>query len=152
MLCARCFREDDHIGHQISFSISKGSGGSCDCGEDESWKTDLNCPVHSKNIQSGLREEENLIQNDIDIEEKLKAIIQSSAAALCTDLMSKSEENNPKYKADQLNCTLVLFNDENHSYQEVIDILVRTRKFSPKNAHDIASTVDKHVNFFSDPI
>jgi E3 ubiquitin-protein ligase UBR1 len=147
VLCARCFSDNDHIDHQVSFNISKGSGGSCDCGEDESWKNTLNCPAHSKNIVSKMVNSR--IGNFALIKRRLREIIFSLSRTLSVNLFLNGMENDPKYLDNELDdCALVLFNDEVHSYQEVIEILVRTKRFSPEKAHAIASIVDKHVLLF----
>ena len=46
MLCARCFHATDHNGHNVSFFIAQQSGGCCDCGDDEAWRKDIQCPHH----------------------------------------------------------------------------------------------------------
>ncbi|KAG2173607.1 hypothetical protein INT43_005025 [Umbelopsis isabellina] len=47
VFCSRCFHSTNHEGHDVSFSVSPGSGGCCDCGDPESWKYEINCAYHS---------------------------------------------------------------------------------------------------------
>ena len=49
VLCAKCFKASDHNGHNTSFHYSKGSGGCCDCGDSEAWKSEQTCTIHCKN-------------------------------------------------------------------------------------------------------
>ncbi|KAF8957057.1 hypothetical protein BDZ97DRAFT_1954955 [Flammula alnicola] len=46
VLCSRCFHATDHNGHNVSFFIAQQSGGCCDCGDEEAWRTDIRCPHH----------------------------------------------------------------------------------------------------------
>ncbi|KAL0950567.1 hypothetical protein HGRIS_007369 [Hohenbuehelia grisea] len=46
VLCARCFHATDHTDHNVSFFIAQQSGGCCDCGDDEAWRSTINCPYH----------------------------------------------------------------------------------------------------------
>ncbi|KAF8653558.1 hypothetical protein AX16_003895 [Volvariella volvacea WC 439] len=46
VLCARCFHATNHSDHNVSFFIAQQSGGCCDCGDSEAWRTTLNCPYH----------------------------------------------------------------------------------------------------------
>ena len=47
VLCQKCFNKDVHKDHEYFYYLSKNSGGCCDCGEDESWKNPLCCPLHN---------------------------------------------------------------------------------------------------------
>ncbi|KAJ3717872.1 hypothetical protein C8R42DRAFT_724075 [Lentinula raphanica] len=46
VLCPRCFHATNHIGHNVSFFIAQQSGGCCDCGDEEAWRTTIECPFH----------------------------------------------------------------------------------------------------------
>lgn len=47
--CAPCFNASNHDGHDIVFSVSNSSGGCCDCGDEEAWKSRLCCKYHDTN-------------------------------------------------------------------------------------------------------
>ncbi|KAF9042270.1 hypothetical protein BJ165DRAFT_1546637 [Panaeolus papilionaceus] len=46
VLCTRCFHATDHTGHNVSFFIAQQSGGCCDCGDEEAWRRNIQCPHH----------------------------------------------------------------------------------------------------------
>ncbi|KAF9481254.1 hypothetical protein BDN70DRAFT_876575 [Pholiota conissans] len=46
VLCSRCFHATDHGGHNVSFFIAQQSGGCCDCGDEEAWRSPIRCPHH----------------------------------------------------------------------------------------------------------
>jgi hypothetical protein len=45
--------------------------------------------------------------------------------------------------------SLYLWNDESHSFQEVIDEVMESMEFSDNDAKNVAETVDRIVLFFS---
>ncbi|KAE9403494.1 hypothetical protein BT96DRAFT_917440 [Gymnopus androsaceus JB14] len=46
VLCSRCFHATDHRDHNVSFFIAQQSGGCCDCGDNEAWRSSIKCPYH----------------------------------------------------------------------------------------------------------
>ena len=50
VLCEKCFNEGDHQEHEVTITVSSGSGGSCDCGDVEAWKPEAQyaCRWHRK--------------------------------------------------------------------------------------------------------
>ncbi|KAF8837246.1 hypothetical protein BDN67DRAFT_1014026 [Paxillus ammoniavirescens] len=46
VLCGRCFRASPHKDHNVSFFIAQQSGGCCDCGDAEAWRSNIQCPYH----------------------------------------------------------------------------------------------------------
>lgn len=136
VLCSKCFNDADHIGHQISFSASKGSGGSCDCGEDESWCKPLHCPLHQdKSISLSLgAATDSALMNFFQqtIQEILPYIVQPYHT-LKLDMLSNDN-------ADRI-ISLVLFNDEKHSFDDVITILNNSRMLS---GHPSAGRTPEH--------
>ncbi|KZT09063.1 uncharacterized protein LAESUDRAFT_723368 [Laetiporus sulphureus 93-53] len=46
VLCSRCFEATDHSDHNVSFFIAQQSGGCCDCGDVEAWRSTIQCPYH----------------------------------------------------------------------------------------------------------
>ncbi|GAM85544.1 hypothetical protein ANO11243_035510 [Dothideomycetidae sp. 11243] len=50
VLCARCFAESDHEGHAVFVSVSPGNTGCCDCGDAEAWTRPVLCGIHSTSV------------------------------------------------------------------------------------------------------
>ena len=46
VLCEKCFRNSNHVGHDVRFHRSSGNGGCCDCGDFEAWAPAGCCPAH----------------------------------------------------------------------------------------------------------
>jgi hypothetical protein len=53
VMCTTCFKNSDHINHNTSFHYSYGSGGCCDCGDPEAWKTPCSCKIHAATAKPG---------------------------------------------------------------------------------------------------
>lgn len=144
VLCASCFQEKDHVEHKVTFRISKGSGGSCDCGEDESWRNVLSCPKHqasSNNVDMLWLKK---LEDSFGLKTFLSQLIAEIAKSLCSDIFSHSLDDDSHLKENP-EASMVLFNDEKHSYNDVIQILVETDLFSEEEAHFFAQTIDTHV-------
>ncbi|KAH8101404.1 hypothetical protein BXZ70DRAFT_906545 [Cristinia sonorae] len=52
VLCSRCFEAADHSEHNVSFFVAQQSGGCCDCGDVESWRTPIECPFHPSSSET----------------------------------------------------------------------------------------------------
>lgn len=140
-LCAKCFQDVDHEGHEVSYTISKGSGGSCDCGEDESWRIPLSCPAHQKHPS--------------DEQTRLLPSVSETIRKLFTELLDRIIEPvsrnsfraalGPEDISEEPVVALVLFNDEKHSYDDVIQVLGISGLMGKRTAEHFARTIDNHV-------
>ena len=50
VMCSKCFQATNHDDHDVKIWISKGAGGCCDCGDPEAWKIPLHCNIHSADV------------------------------------------------------------------------------------------------------
>ncbi|KAK5115499.1 hypothetical protein LTR62_001158 [Meristemomyces frigidus] len=59
VLCVKCFEGSDHEGHNVFVSVSPGNSGCCDCGDNEAWKKEVRCEIHTAGMESssGMRKE-----------------------------------------------------------------------------------------------
>jgi len=137
VLCSSCFQEKDHFNHQVSFSISKGSGGSCDCGEDESWRNPLSCPAHYLSHTNTAFDQDYKNMQEVCYQFFASFLLQI-VPYFSLDPVSKKLS----LESDAVEAALVLFNDENHSYDDVITAL-NVGKVS--SAEYYAKAIDTHV-------
>jgi E3 ubiquitin-protein ligase UBR1 len=103
VLCARCYEASDHEGHAVFISVSPGNSGCCDCGDDEAWKRDVKCTIHSadagisqdSNARSGSKEKApaGAVGRDLplDLVEAIRMTISKAVDYLC-DVFSCSPE------------------------------------------------------------
>ncbi|KAF9983097.1 hypothetical protein BGZ65_002187 [Modicella reniformis] len=150
-------------GHDTSFSVNAGGGGCCDCGDPEAWKVDLECIYHSaKNSPPGENDTKNL-----DYPPEVAASIRRTIATVLDfiiDTMTTSPENmngtrESKEKIqrdaidagniagettdlDNMDFVCILWNDEDHSFTDVINRVSETTSMSSAYARKIAETVD----------
>lgn len=145
VLCSKCFNDDDHVGHRISFSVSKGSGGSCDCGEDESWNRPLHCPLHQGQSESSCdfpERDEVLFKFFYHTFHVMMPFLVAPYPTMNVDLASAASLNQV--------LSLVLFNDEKHSYDDVITVLHHSTMLSghpnaERTPEHYAKTIDHYV-------
>ncbi|KAF9109352.1 hypothetical protein BGX27_007699 [Mortierella sp. AM989] len=163
VFCLRCFHGTNHEGHDTSFSVNAGGGGCCDCGDPEAWKVDLDCIYHSaKNIPAGENDPKNLDYPP----EVITSIRRTIATVLdfIIDTMTTSPENMDATREskeqikrdaidagniagettdmDNMEFVCMLWNDEDHSYTDVINRVSETANIPPAYARKIAETVD----------
>ncbi|XP_011198244.2 E3 ubiquitin-protein ligase UBR1 isoform X2 [Bactrocera dorsalis] len=143
VLCVNCFKQSAHRYHKYKMSTS-GGGGCCDCGDEEAWKKDHYCEEH-------LRGKENPISSTIitdAIQERCELTfnailtfcvnfleIEPNASLECLDGDSDDGQ-------DECFCT-VLYNDESHTFDQVIQTLTKIAKCRQKDAMEIVASIDR---------
>ena len=157
VLCATCFRYEDHIGHQISYNITNLPGGCCDCGDNEAWLKDMHCAVHNIAHSSGNYDRDDnylvdlkdselpLFKKIIDILFSLYVPTSYSNGAL-EDLWARLQKTGSPLDPHSIDATttVVLYNDESHSFEEVILVLKEAINCSNEVGQSIADEVDRN--------
>ncbi|XP_017056178.1 E3 ubiquitin-protein ligase UBR1 isoform X2 [Drosophila ficusphila] len=147
VLCVNCFKRSAHRFHKYKMSTS-GGGGCCDCGDDEAWKKDHYCQLHLANRKNPL---ESKILTDA-VRERAE-ICFGAILAFCVNYL-EIEPNSSLECLDGGNveeggevdgaqyCT-VLYNDESHTFDQVINTLTKIAKCSRKDAMEIVAAIDR---------
>jgi hypothetical protein len=149
VLCSNCFRKSKHREHKYKMMTS-GGGGYCDCGDPEAWKQHPNCELHMpKQAQSS--EEAATAETYIN---KLPKDLAQRATELFSYLLDYVFEMLSIETSDQLPAHLkpdnptddyvtMLYNDEVHSYEQVVSTLKKVLVIDDKKAFEYAAVVDK---------
>ncbi|XP_055915435.1 E3 ubiquitin-protein ligase UBR1 isoform X1 [Eupeodes corollae] len=141
VLCVNCFKQSPHRYHKYKMSTS-GGGGCCDCGDEEAWKKDHYCDEHYRN--KGLPAESPIITDAIkgrcDI--AFRAIIQFCMNIFEIESIASLECLDDGNEDDRIFCT-VLYNDESHTFGQVIQTLTKIVKCRQKDAMDIVASIDR---------
>nr|XP_006815804.1 PREDICTED: E3 ubiquitin-protein ligase UBR2-like [Saccoglossus kowalevskii] len=143
VFCIDCFQKSAHKLHRYRMSTS-GGGGFCDCGDEEAWKQHHSCEMHS---QAPDQPAQNPMER-LPSEMKLKtALLFEIVLNYACDLLSWEQcDTLPSglqpSTLDDIYCTM-LFNDETHSYAEVIDNLKKAVDCTHKDAVEFATIVDR---------
>ncbi|XP_049790695.1 E3 ubiquitin-protein ligase UBR2 [Schistocerca nitens] len=150
VLCVDCFKQSAHRNHKYKMGTS-GGGGCCDCGDTEAWKSEPFCDIHAAGSQAGQEPVKCLPE---DMAERVRATFSAVlkyAYQLLTvehlrvpsDLSIKeSEEGTLGLFDTDTHCT-VLYNDETHTFEQVITTLSRVIKCSQKDAIDYVTNIDR---------
>ncbi|XP_037397971.1 E3 ubiquitin-protein ligase UBR1 isoform X5 [Pygocentrus nattereri] len=143
VLCMDCFQNSVHKGHRYKMHASSG-GGFCDCGDLEAWKTGPCCSQHDLGTSVAMETDDCVLE--AELQERAQTLFQ---VLLCyiTDLMvweegdELSEEMKQGMNENTYYC--VLYNDEHHSYDQVIYALQRAISCDHNEAHTHTALIDK---------
>ncbi|PVV02036.1 hypothetical protein BB560_003520 [Smittium megazygosporum] len=174
VLCTRCFHATNHSGHDTSFSINSGTGGCCDCGEQEAWKQSLHCRYHATLEDLKENNIEPIIQQnssfgidgyqDSTVPESLLMSIKGTIRAVLEFMLltfstapipdnSKLDLYHISQDVNKMNSILgesfsepiysiVLWNDETHSFQDFLDVIQDALECSLEDAKQMVKSVD----------
>lgn len=169
VFCSRCFHSSDHRGHDISFTINTGSGGCCDCGDPEAWRLPVNCAYHSPNgippTNAVSEQATSLTSIPLDLQASINATLNAAfhfiletlnASPMDMSRIPRMEQDvhmdeartrgkTPRMSQSPVHLySLVLWNDEKHSFQEVIDCLQDATGCTEEQGRQIADRVHNH--------
>ncbi|KAF5270880.1 hypothetical protein FQR65_LT05397 [Abscondita terminalis] len=144
VLCVDCFKKSEHRFHKYKMGNS-GGGGCCDCGDREAWKKAPFCDIHIVGTQEQAEVNGSLPEDLADRARIVYHAILWYAYNLLTlehttDLRLGSNDDN-SFDIDTY-CT-VLYNDEIHTFEQVINTLNRVIKCSQKNAIEYVTNIDR---------
>ncbi|XP_037321325.1 E3 ubiquitin-protein ligase UBR2 isoform X3 [Pungitius pungitius] len=145
VLCMKCFLESIHKEHRYRMTTS-GGGGFCDCGDAEAWKKGPYCQKHKPTDTNRDTEEDPVSVLPADMVARGFSIF-SILLKYAVDMLTWDQENQlpaglePPAREDTYYC--MLFNDEVHTYEQVIYTLQKAVNCSQKEAVSFATTVDR---------
>ncbi|XP_074531459.1 E3 ubiquitin-protein ligase UBR2 isoform X2 [Halichoeres trimaculatus] len=145
VLCMQCFLGSVHKEHRYRMTTS-GGGGFCDCGDAEAWKKGPYCHKHTPTDSSRHSEEDPVAQLPADLVARGYSIF-SIILKYAVDMLTWEQEDQlpegltPPEREDSFHC--MLFNDEVHTYEQVIYTLQKAVNCSQKEAVSFATTVDR---------
>uniref|UniRef100_A0A8D3DRL7 E3 ubiquitin-protein ligase n=1 Tax=Scophthalmus maximus TaxID=52904 RepID=A0A8D3DRL7_SCOMX len=144
VLCMQCFLGSVHKEHRYRMTTS-GGGGFCDCGDAEAWKRGPYCQKHTPTD----RHTEEVRQLSVHLSDMVARgySIFSIILKYAVDLLTCDQEEQlpaglePPERGDTYYC--MLFNDEVHTYEQVIYTLQKAVNCSQKEAVSFATMVDR---------
>ncbi|XP_039865848.1 E3 ubiquitin-protein ligase UBR2 isoform X2 [Simochromis diagramma] len=145
VLCMKCFLGSVHKEHRYRMTTS-GGGGFCDCGDSEAWKTGPYCQKHTPGDGNQDTEEDPVAQLPTDMVGRAFSVF-FIILKYAVDLLTWEHEDllpaglQPPEREDTYYC--MLFNDEVHTYEQVIYTLQKAVSCSQKEAVSFATTVDR---------
>ncbi|XP_033468365.1 E3 ubiquitin-protein ligase UBR2 isoform X2 [Epinephelus lanceolatus] len=145
VLCMKCFLGSVHKEHRYRMTTS-GGGGFCDCGDAEAWKKGPYCQKHTPTSNNRDTEEDPVTLLPADMVSRAFSIF-STILKYAVDMLTWEQEDQlpaglePPDRGDTYYC--MLFNDEVHTYEQVIYTLQKAVNCSQKEAVSFATTVDR---------
>ena len=141
VLCENCFNYEAHKDHNYWYTIGTNSSGSCDCGEEDSWRNDLKCSSHSIKPKTDVNTGESSSASVDTLE--LKEFVGPILDYVMRIFYHYGKKTEPE--AHDENCVLILYNDENHSFDDVITVLNSELEIDPETAEEYAHLIDSKV-------
>lgn len=147
VLCVDCFKSSAHKNHKYKMSMSCG-GGYCDCGDSEAWKEFPFCDKHGQNKQEA--DSDPVERLPPDLVSRVQLVLRTALLychqlltwSKATELPSDLDPTPPLAQATDTYVTM-LFNDETHTYEQVIQTLGRAIECSQREAIEFATTIDR---------
>uniref|UniRef100_A0A8C6VG68 E3 ubiquitin-protein ligase n=1 Tax=Naja naja TaxID=35670 RepID=A0A8C6VG68_NAJNA len=145
VLCMECFLGSVHREHRYRMTTSCG-GGFCDCGDTEAWKEGSYCQKHEHSTSETEEDEDPVVHLPEDMITKVYGIF-AVVFQYAVDILTWEKENElpsgleTANKNDTYYC--MLFNDEVHTYEQVIYTLQKAVNCTQKEAIGFATTVDR---------
>uniref|UniRef100_A0A3B4BEV3 E3 ubiquitin-protein ligase n=1 Tax=Periophthalmus magnuspinnatus TaxID=409849 RepID=A0A3B4BEV3_9GOBI len=142
VLCMNCFLKSVHKDHRYRMTTS-GGGGFCDCGDSEAWKQGPYC---DQALLNSVLFQDPVQSLDPDLVYRAFQVFRT-VLRYAVDMLTWDQENSlppglePKEKGDTFYC--MLFNDEVHTYEQVIYTLQKAVNCNQKEAVSFATTVDR---------
>ncbi|TPX46254.1 hypothetical protein SeLEV6574_g03322 [Synchytrium endobioticum] len=158
VFCDRCFNASNHEGHDTSFSLSSSGGGCCDCGDPEAWKVPIDCRFHSPNISPSsthLHDDNILEPLPLELLSSINKTIVTVTEFILqtfsysywkpytpTDASRFQKVYAPGNPTDNETYALILWNDEVHSFQEVIEAVSEALQVTKDEGRRVAEAID----------
>uniref|UniRef100_I3JJG1 E3 ubiquitin-protein ligase n=1 Tax=Oreochromis niloticus TaxID=8128 RepID=I3JJG1_ORENI len=145
VLCMKCFLGSVHKEHRYRMTTS-GGGGFCDCGDSEAWKTGPYCQKHTPGDGNQDTDKDPVAHLPTDMVGRAFSVF-FIILKYAVDLLTWEHEDllpaglQPPEREDTYYC--MLFNDEVHTYEQVIYTLQKAVSCSQKEAVSFATTVDR---------
>jgi hypothetical protein len=135
--CDDCFQKSDHKNHEVYFHKSSSGGGCCDCGDAEAWNEKGNCTQHGTDKSSSTIDPTSILPTQLV--SGLSSVLSGICLLLLNLLTSELQcflppPSNPYFSTLDTPSTpgvslpttsliVRLYNDDHHSYDQVIDAL-----------------------------
>lgn len=156
VFCMECFDRSIHKKHKYRINTS-GGGGYCDCGDVEAWNSHPSCDIHKQADSSDDLSRPGELDLDQPAAISMPDGMQERYEALLRKVMDYTysmlswqnglelPESLQRAEADvePLTYVTMLFNDEVHTYEQVIQTLEKAVNCSHKEAIEFATTVDR---------
>ncbi|KAI9581919.1 hypothetical protein GQX74_011414 [Glossina fuscipes] len=141
VLCVSCFKQSAHRYHKYKMCTSAG-GGCCDCGDEEAWKKNPYCEQHLRGKENNTKSA--IITDAINerCEIAFAAILSFCVNYLEIESKASLECLDGEGAGDDHFCT-VLYNDESHTFDQVIQTLTKIAKCPTKDAGEIVASIDR---------
>uniref|UniRef100_A0A182N0G2 E3 ubiquitin-protein ligase n=1 Tax=Anopheles dirus TaxID=7168 RepID=A0A182N0G2_9DIPT len=143
VLCSNCFKKSTHRTHKYKMATS-GGGGCCDCGDLEAWKKDPFCEEHACISDDAQARQQEQAELPADAEQRCTIVFRAVLDYCMQTLhMYGGTDNHPDLEFDENTHCTILYNDETHTFDQVIQTLTSIVKCPHKMAIEYVTSIDR---------
>uniref|UniRef100_A0A182W515 E3 ubiquitin-protein ligase n=1 Tax=Anopheles minimus TaxID=112268 RepID=A0A182W515_9DIPT len=144
VLCSTCFKKSVHRTHKYKMATS-GGGGCCDCGDVEAWKKFPFCEEHASNSDDKAQGEQQQQQVPLSDDKKARCeIVFRAVLEYCMQTLQMHGIGNlPEWEDNEYTHCTILYNDETHTFEQVIQTLTSIVKCEHKTAIEYVTSIDR---------
>ncbi|XP_050074197.1 E3 ubiquitin-protein ligase UBR1 [Anopheles maculipalpis] len=142
VLCSTCFKKSVHRTHKYKMATSCG-GGCCDCGDVEAWKRFPVCDEHACISDDKAQDEQQQVPLSDDKKKRCGIVFRAILDYCMQTLQMHGTGNLPEWEDDENTHCTILYNDETHTFEQVIQTLTSIVKCEHKTAIEYVTSIDR---------
>uniref|UniRef100_A0A182R7J8 E3 ubiquitin-protein ligase n=1 Tax=Anopheles funestus TaxID=62324 RepID=A0A182R7J8_ANOFN len=142
VLCSTCFKKSVHRTHKYKMATS-GGGGCCDCGDVEAWKKFPFCEEHASISDDKAQGEQQQVPLSDDKKTRCGIAFRAILDYCMQTLQMYGTGNLPEWEDDENTHCTILYNDETHTFEQVIQTLTSIVKCEHKTAIEYVTSIDR---------
>ncbi|XP_052865271.1 E3 ubiquitin-protein ligase UBR1 [Anopheles cruzii] len=142
VLCSSCFKKSTHRLHKYKMATS-GGGGCCDCGDHEAWKKDPVCEGHGQSNSDQGESQQQTAPLPESVQGRCRFVFRAILNYCMRVLQMHSDGNLVELDDEENSHCTILYNDETHTFEQVIQTLTSIVKCSQKEAVDYVTSIDR---------
>ncbi|XP_053659304.1 E3 ubiquitin-protein ligase UBR1 [Anopheles marshallii] len=142
VLCSTCFKKSVHRTHKYKMATS-GGGGCCDCGDVEAWKKFPFCEEHASISDDKAQGEQQQVPLSEDKKKRCSIVFRAILDYCMQTLQMHATGNLTECEDDEHTHCTILYNDETHTFEQVILTLTAIVKCDHKQAIEYVTSIDR---------
>uniref|UniRef100_A0A182JY28 E3 ubiquitin-protein ligase n=1 Tax=Anopheles christyi TaxID=43041 RepID=A0A182JY28_9DIPT len=142
VLCSTCFKKSEHRNHKYKMATS-GGGGCCDCGDEEAWKKYPFCEEHACIADQTQANQQQQTPLPEERKSRCETVFRAILNYSMQTLQMHGTGNYPELEDDENTHCTILYNDETHTFEQVIQTLTSIVKCEHKTAIEYVTSIDR---------
>ncbi|XP_035910320.1 E3 ubiquitin-protein ligase UBR1 isoform X2 [Anopheles stephensi] len=142
VLCSTCFKKSVHRTHKYKMATS-GGGGCCDCGDVEAWKRFPFCDEHACISDNKAQDDQQQVPLSDDKKTRCGIVFRAILDYCMQTLQMHGSGDISEWENYENSYCTILYNDETHTFEQVIQTLTSIVKCEHKTAIEFVTSIDR---------